>query len=109
MTVMIPAARARATNGATGSTSAVGEVGLAGEVRQVAGVPRRLAEARRIGFERAVVPAGSFATGRGSPGRGGLAPRSVGPVTSDHGVPAGMAVIEVANVAQAAHLVLAAP
>lgn len=90
-------------------TIAVGEVGLAGEVRQVAGVPRRLAEARRIGFERAVVPAGSFATGRGSPGRGGLAPRSVGPVTSDHGVPAGMAVIEVANVAQAAHLVLAAP
>jgi DNA repair protein RadA/Sms len=36
---------------------ACGEVGLGGEVRQVAHLPRRLAEAARLGFRRAVVPA----------------------------------------------------
>jgi len=35
----------------------LGEVGLGGEVRQVAHTPRRLAEAARLGFHRAVVPA----------------------------------------------------
>ncbi|HVX23054.1 MAG TPA: DNA repair protein RadA [Acidimicrobiales bacterium] len=34
-----------------------GEVGLAGEVRQAAGPERRLAEAGRLGFTRALVPA----------------------------------------------------
>ena len=38
---------------------AIGEVGLAGEVRRVAGLPRRLAEAERMGFRRAIVPAAS--------------------------------------------------
>jgi len=38
---------------------AVGEVGLAGEIRTVAGVGRRLAEAARLGFTRAIVPAGA--------------------------------------------------
>jgi DNA repair protein RadA/Sms len=42
---------------------AVGEVGLAGEVRRVPGVDRRLAAAARMGFRRALVPAGSFAVG----------------------------------------------
>jgi DNA repair protein RadA/Sms len=37
----------------------IGEVGLAGEVRRVAGVQRRLAEAERLGFRVAVVPAGT--------------------------------------------------
>jgi len=37
---------------------ALGEVGLAGEVRPVAAVPRRLAEAARLGFRRALVPSG---------------------------------------------------
>ncbi|MFC7961195.1 DNA repair protein RadA [Rhodococcoides kroppenstedtii] len=37
-------------------TVVLGEVGLAGEVRRVAGVDRRLAEAARLGFTRAVVP-----------------------------------------------------
>jgi DNA repair protein RadA/Sms len=37
---------------------AVGEVGLAGEVRPVAAVSRRLAEAARLGFRRALVPPG---------------------------------------------------
>ena len=35
----------------------MGEVGLGGEVRQVAHAPRRLAEAARMGFKRALVPA----------------------------------------------------
>ena len=35
---------------------AVGEVGLAGEVRRVTGVGRRLSEAARLGFTRALVP-----------------------------------------------------
>jgi DNA repair protein RadA/Sms len=34
-----------------------GEVGLGGEVRQVAHLARRLLEAQRLGFHRAVVPA----------------------------------------------------
>jgi DNA repair protein RadA/Sms len=34
----------------------LGEVGLGGEVRQVGHTPRRLAEAARLGFRRAVVP-----------------------------------------------------
>lgn len=38
---------------------AVGEIGLAGEIRAVAGVSRRLAEAARLGFRRAVIPAAS--------------------------------------------------
>jgi DNA repair protein RadA/Sms len=37
----------------------VGEVGLAGEIRTVAGVDRRLAEAARLGLSRAIVPAGA--------------------------------------------------
>lgn len=36
---------------------ATGEVGLAGEVRSVTGIERRLAEAARLGFRRAIVPA----------------------------------------------------
>lgn len=35
---------------------ACGEIGLAGEVRQVAQTPRRVAEARRLGFEQLLVP-----------------------------------------------------
>ena len=35
---------------------AIGEVGLAGEVRAVSGVERRLAEAARLGFTKALVP-----------------------------------------------------
>ena len=36
-----------------------GEVGLAGEVRQVPHASRRLSEAARLGFARAIVPANS--------------------------------------------------
>jgi len=35
---------------------ALGEVGLGGELRQVGSSPRRLAEAARLGFQRAVLP-----------------------------------------------------
>lgn len=39
-------------------TVAVGEVGLLGELRPVGGLERRLREAARLGFDRAVVPIG---------------------------------------------------
>lgn len=38
---------------------ALGEVGLAGELRRVPGVGRRIAEAHRLGFGAAIVPEGS--------------------------------------------------
>ncbi|MEV0651221.1 DNA repair protein RadA [Phytomonospora sp. NPDC050363] len=37
---------------------AIGEVGLTGEIRRVPAVPRRLAEAARLGFRQAIVPKG---------------------------------------------------
>ncbi|WP_460770977.1 DNA repair protein RadA [Mariniluteicoccus flavus] len=43
---------------------AIGEVGLAGELRRVPGLERRIAEAARLGFDTAIVPAE-----RGSEGR----------------------------------------
>ncbi len=46
---------------------AFGEVGLAGEIRSVAGIGRRLAEASRMGFRRAVVPVGTDAIPADSP------------------------------------------
>jgi DNA repair protein RadA/Sms len=42
---------------------ACGEVGLAGEIRQVAQTPRRLAEAARLGFQHALVPASAETAG----------------------------------------------
>jgi len=41
-------------------TVACGEVGLVGEVRRVADLERRLNEACRLGFERAIVPASTI-------------------------------------------------
>jgi len=38
-------------------TVAIGEVGLTGQLRPTAGIDRRLAEAARLGFRRAIVPA----------------------------------------------------
>jgi DNA repair protein RadA/Sms len=38
---------------------AIGEVGLSGELRRVSQLDRRLLEARRLGFRRAVIPAGA--------------------------------------------------
>jgi DNA repair protein RadA/Sms len=42
---------------------AFGELGLAGELRPVTGIPRRLAEAARLGFRTAYVPAGALGGG----------------------------------------------
>ena len=39
-------------------TVAIGEVGLLGELRAVAGIERRLREAARLGFRQAIVPSG---------------------------------------------------
>jgi DNA repair protein RadA/Sms len=50
----------------------LGEIGLGGEVRQVAHTPRRLSEAARLGFSAAVVPA------VGAPRDAGLTVRPVG-------------------------------
>jgi DNA repair protein RadA/Sms len=49
-------ASAAADRAIPGDLVAVGEVGLGGEVRQPAHVVRRLSEAARVGFKRAVVP-----------------------------------------------------
>jgi DNA repair protein RadA/Sms len=42
---------------------AVGEIGLSGELRSVAQIERRLGEARRLGFDKAVIPAASARRG----------------------------------------------
>ena len=48
------------------STVAIGEVGLGGEVRPVPQLKRRLNEAHRLGFKRAIVPAAQRADAHGS-------------------------------------------
>jgi DNA repair protein RadA/Sms len=63
---------------------AIGEVGLTGEVRRVGAVNRRLAEAARLGFRRALVPPGCGPAATGA-------------------TPPGMTVLEVADVRTAAH------
>ncbi|GAA1803060.1 DNA repair protein RadA [Planosporangium flavigriseum] len=63
---------------------ALGEVGLTGEVRRVGAVPRRLAEAARLGFRFALVPLGCGPAATGS-------------------VPEGMKVLEVGDVRTALH------
>jgi len=48
-------------------TVAFGEVGLTGQVRATAGIERRLAEAARLGFTRAIIPAHGSEGGRVPP------------------------------------------
>jgi len=48
---------------------AIGEVGLAGEIRRVTGIQRRIIEAERMGFRRAIIPAGSALPDDGSRSR----------------------------------------
>ena len=62
-----------------GSVVAVGELGLAGEVRQVNGVARRLAEAERLGFRLALVPAGQADVTGAGPAAGQTDGRADGP------------------------------
>ena len=78
---------------------AIGEVGLAGEVRRVAGLPRRLAEAERMGFRRAIVPAASAGLD-GVGGQAGRGPQSAGDP------PQPVEVIQVEDVRQALSAVL---
>jgi len=68
---------------------AIGEVGLAGEVRRVAALTQRLAEAERLGFRRAIVPAASGA-----------------PLDRADGAASAMEVVEVEDVRQALSAVL---
>ncbi|MYR08446.1 DNA repair protein RadA [Gordonia sp. SID5947] len=44
------------------TTVAIGEVGLAGEVRRVSAVAKRVTEAKRLGFRHAIIPAGTDET-----------------------------------------------
>ena len=67
---------------------AFGEVGLAGELRPVSGMPRRLAEAARLGFRTAFTPRGVVGSGP---------------------VPDGMRVVEVGDVAGAVVAALDVP
>ena len=85
----IALALASASTGAAvpGDVVAVGEVGLSGDVRPVPGVSRRLAEAARLGFKRALVP------------------RESGPLTA----PAGLSVTTVDDVRMAVSVLRALP
>ncbi len=61
LAVLLALASARSNLCLPSDLVAFGEVGLAGEIRSVAGIGRRLAEASRMGFRRAVVPVGTDA------------------------------------------------
>ena len=67
LAVLLALAGARADICLPPDVVAFGEVGLAGEIRSVAGIGRRLSEASRMGFRRAVVPAGTDAIPSDSP------------------------------------------
>jgi DNA repair protein RadA/Sms len=79
----VAVALASATTGAPApaGVAAIGEIGLAGELRRVRDLPQRVAEAARLGFRMALVP------GR----NGGRRPRAV----------EGMELVEVADIASA--------
>lgn len=59
LALAVAAASAMRNEEPVGRLVAIGEVGLSGEVRRVPAIGRRLAEAARLGFERAIVPAGA--------------------------------------------------
>ena len=54
--VALAVAGARLVRAVPDDLVAIGEIGLGGELRQAGQTPRRLAEAARLGFARAVVP-----------------------------------------------------
>jgi DNA repair protein RadA/Sms len=56
LAIALAIASARTDRAIDADTVVVGELGLGGEVRQVPQAPRRLQEAVRLGFRRAVVP-----------------------------------------------------
>jgi DNA repair protein RadA/Sms len=59
LALVLAVAGARLRRATRERTVAVGEVGLGGEVRSAPQVERRLAEARRLGFTRALAPPGT--------------------------------------------------
>ena len=63
LAVALAVAGAAADQALVPRTVAFGEVGLAGEIRPVSGVPRRLSEAARLGFSTAIVPPGALGSG----------------------------------------------
>ena len=83
LAIALAAASSTADATPDSGTVAFGEVGLAGEVRPVTGIQRRLAEAARLGFTRALVPPGTIASGP---------------------VPAGITLVEVSGVYEAIRL-----
>ncbi|MCH8613894.1 DNA repair protein RadA [Arsenicicoccus dermatophilus] len=85
LAVAIALASSLAGTPVTSGTVAFGEVGLAGEVRACTGLQRRLIEAARLGFRRAIVPTGTTAQGQ---------------------LPAGIQVLEVNQVGRAIGLAL---
>jgi DNA repair protein RadA/Sms len=71
LAVGLAIASARADVSVPADLVAIGEVGLAGEIRRVTGLQRRLAEAERMGFRRAIIPAGpALPPEAGRPGAG---------------------------------------
>jgi DNA repair protein RadA/Sms len=107
LAVAIAVAGSKGEQALASDVIALGEVGLAGEVRVVPGVRRRLSEASRLGFRYAVVPRGSLAFGEGTPLKrsGPLEPAERARPGIDAGAEAcgfeGMTVVEVDNLNQA--------
>jgi DNA repair protein RadA/Sms len=60
LAIVIAAASSAAGMATPAGLAAIGEVGLAGEVRPVRHLTERLREAARLGIEHAVVPAGPY-------------------------------------------------
>jgi DNA repair protein RadA/Sms len=80
LAVAIALASATTGSAAPAGVAAIGEIGLAGELRRVRDLPQRIAEAARLGFRTALVPAR----------------RDGGPRTVD-----GMELVEVTDIASA--------
>ncbi|WP_245858970.1 DNA repair protein RadA [Luteimicrobium subarcticum] len=90
LAVALAVVSARESSPLPPKTVVFGEVGLAGDLRPVVGLERRLAEAVRLGYTHAVVPAG----------RPGATPATG---------PSGITVHRVASLREAAHLVTTGP
>jgi DNA repair protein RadA/Sms len=63
LALALAVAGARMSHVTTRDTVAIGELGLGGEVRSVPQLERRLSEAARLGFRRAVIPPGARPSG----------------------------------------------
>jgi len=84
MAFLTAAASSKLNVAVDGSMMVVGEIGLSGDIRGVAQIDRRLAEAAKLGMKRAMIPKTNAS---------GLA------------VPSGMEIIPVANVGQALQII----